>query len=83
MGIILAYYVDIGSLEKSDVLPLGVKLKLRHWPSTAYSFIYRLTNRKPVFPHLQNKLLIGQSGQILASDWLKLAINSNEVQKYA
>jgi len=53
IGILLAYHADIGSLEKSDVLPLEVKLKLRHWPSTAYSFIYRLTNKKPAFHHLQ------------------------------
>ena len=53
IGILWAYHVDIGSLEKSDVLPLGLKLKLRHWPSTAYSFIYKLTNKKPAFHHLQ------------------------------
>ena len=55
-GIIMEYLGGIGSLgslEQSNVLPLGVELKLRHWPSTALSFISRLTNMKPVFCHLQ------------------------------
>ena len=55
-GIIMEYLVGIGSLgsfEQSHVLPLGVELKLRHWPTTALSFISRLTNMKPAFCHLK------------------------------
>ena len=53
-GIIMEYLGcigSLGSLEQSNVLPLGVELKLWHWPSTALSFISRLTNMKPVFCH--------------------------------
>jgi hypothetical protein len=41
------------------------------------------TKKKPVFCHLQYWLLIGQSGQIPASDWLSWAINITEGQKEA
>ena len=34
-------------LQILEIVP--TLLKLRHWPSTALSFIFRLTNKKPVF----------------------------------
>jgi hypothetical protein len=38
------------------------------------------TNKKPVLSNLQYWFLIGQSGQILASDWLSWAINISQGQ---
>ena len=62
-------------------MPFRVVHKLWHWPNAAHSFISKLTNKRPAFCHWQWKLLIGHSGQILASDWSAWSINISEGQK--